>query len=77
MFRLAVIVALVAFAVAARIEKFNAELDEEWKEYIKFHNKQYQEGEELTRSAFLLYSYHKKMRCDILINIFLNNKMAI
>jgi hypothetical protein len=57
MFRLAVIVALVAFAYAARLEKFNPELDGEWQEYMKYHNKQYQYGEELTRYVFPQYIF--------------------
>ncbi|XP_053387369.1 procathepsin L-like [Mercenaria mercenaria] len=51
MFRFAVIVALIAFAAAARMAKFNPALDNEWLEYKNFHNKNYQYGEEFTRRA--------------------------
>nr|ANG56317.1 cathepsin L [Meretrix meretrix] len=49
MFRVAVFLALAAFATAARLVSFNSQLDSEWLEYKKFHNKNYQAGEELKR----------------------------
>lgn len=49
MFRLVVAVALVAVAIATRVFTIDKDLDNEWQEYIKYHNKQYLYGEELAR----------------------------
>lgn len=55
MFRVTVFLALVAFATAARLVSFNSQLDGEWLEYKKFHNKNYQAGEELKRYSIVMF----------------------
>ncbi|KAH3746764.1 procathepsin L-like [Dreissena polymorpha] len=51
MMRVAVLVAMVAVGLGAMVPQFDSALDNEWQEYVKYHNKQYQLGEVAYRRA--------------------------
>ena len=49
MLRVLLLVALATIASTHRVFTINSDLDGEWQAYLKYHNKQYQYGEELAR----------------------------